>query len=333
MRLVTIKEIAEELGLHYTTVSRALKGNKLIKNETRELVVKKAHEMGYSPNLLAQGFRNGRSRTVAVLVPDLKHHYFSKFVSDMTDCAYANGYMTLIFQSNDNPALEKKIISSLIGMRVGGVAISIGLNTQSVDHFKVLKERNIPTVFFDRIPSDTPFSTVSMDNISAVRRMVRELIVRGKRRIAYISFDSLLKVFADRLRGYEEAIEQSGLFYKKVIHTRQFFIHDGYEIAESLVRQQQNVPDAVICVNDEVAIGVMQYLHEHDYCIPGDIAVTGFDDNPIGSVSFPRLTTVAQPIKRSAEVCFNLLLEQIKAEMVVKTDILLSMDLKIRESL
>ena len=329
---VTIKDIAEALGIHHATVSRALKGSKKIKEETRQLVLEKAKEMGYVPNLLAQSFRNKRMNIITIIVPDLKHHFFSRFVSDVTELAHRRGFMTMIFQSNDNPDIEKRILGSLISLRVAGVAVSIGLKTKSTGHFNILKDESIPLVFFDRAPVNTPFSTCTLDNYSAIYTLVDEMIKRGRKKIAYISYDSHLKVFTDRLAGYQEAISKAGLSYRKTVPVKQLFIDDGYKIAPSLFNEGER-PDAVICVNDEVAIGVMKYLKVKKYSIPRDISLAAFDDNPLGMACEPELTTFSQSTEVLSEVTFELLLEQIENKSEMKKDIVLPMELKIRGSL
>jgi len=321
---VTIKDIAKELGIHHTTVSRALKGSEKVKKDTRQLILEKVKELEYEPNFLAQSFRNKKTNIMSVIVPDLKHHFFSKFISDITDLANDNGYMVMVFQSNDNPNFEKKILASLSGLRIAGVVASIGFQSKSTNHFDTLKDNNIPLVFFDRVPIKTPFSTVTLDNINAISMVIDEMIRRGKRRIAYVSYNSHLKEISDKLTGYEEAILKAGLSYKRCVYVKHLFLDDGYEIAPLLVGGKEK-PDSVICVNDEVAIGIMKYLKEMNYSIPDDISVAGFDDDPLGMVCDPKLTTVSPCIEVMTTVTFELLLKQIEEKKIIKKDIVLPM--------
>jgi len=321
---VTIKDIAKELGIHHTTVSRALKGSEKVKEDTRKLILEKVKELKYEPNFLAQSFRNKKTNIVSVIVPDVKHHFFSKFISDITELANDSGYMVMVFQSNDNPNIEKKILASLSGFRVAGVVASIGLQTKSTNHYNVSKDNHIPLVFFDRVPIKTPFSTVTLDNINAISMVVDEMIRRGKKRIAYVSFNSHLKEYSDKFTGYEKAISSAGLSYKRCLHVKHMFLDDGYKIAPFLVDGKEN-PDSVICINDEVAIGVMKYLKEMKYSIPNDISVAGFDADPLGMVCDPKLTTVSPCIEVMANVTFDLLLKQIKENKIIKNDITVPM--------
>ena len=321
---VTIKDIAKELGIHHTTVSRALKGSEKVKENTRKLILEKVKELEYEPNFLAQSFRNKKTNIISVIVPDLKHHFFSKFTSDFTELANDSGYMVMVFQSNDNPNVEKKIIASLSGFRVAGVVASIGLQSKSTNHFDILKDNHIPLVFFDRVPIQTPFSTVALDNISAVSMVVDEMIRQGKKRIAYVSYNSHLKEISDKFAGYEKAISSAGLSYKRCVYVKHMFLDDGYKIAPLLVDGKEN-PDSIICINDEVAIGIMKYLKEMRYSIPNDISVMGFDDDPLGMVCDPKLTTVSPCIEVMTNVTFELILKQIEEKKIIKEDIVLPM--------
>jgi LacI family transcriptional regulator len=328
---VSIKDIAKELGVHHGTVSRALNSSEKVKEGTRKLILEKVKELEYEPNLLAQSFRNMKMNIISVIVPDLKHHIFSKFISDITELANDSGYMIMVFQSNDNPDIEKKILATLRGFRVAGVVASIGLQSKSTNHFDILKDNNIPLMFFDRVPLKTLFSTVTVDNINAVGMVVDEMIRRGKKRIAYVSYNSRIKEYSDKLVGYKKAILRAGLSFKRFVHVKHMFLDYGYEIAPLLFSGKEK-PDAIICVNDEVAIGVMKYLKEMNYSIPNDISVTGFDDDPSGMVCDPKLTTVSPCTEVMAKATIDLLFKQIEEKKIEKKDIVLPMKLIIRDS-
>lgn len=321
---VTIKDIAKKLGIHHTTVSRALHGNKLIKEETRNRILQEASEMGYKPNLLAQSFRSGRTNIISFIIPDLKHHYFSRLISSITELARHKGYMIMIFQSNDDPLTEQAIIQSLISLRVAGVAASIGLNTLSTHHFDRLRDENIPLVYFDRVPVETDCSTVSLDNKQIIMNVVNQLVKEGRKRIAYISFEAQTRIFKERKEGYHQAIAATQLDYEKCLSARQIFIKDGYAAASKLFQCPEQ-PDAIICINDEIAIGVMKYLQNNNYSIPKDVAVVGFDDNPMGYVCTPELTTLSQDIDYLSQILLDLLIREIENNEHIKENILLPM--------
>ncbi|MGX1928805.1 LacI family DNA-binding transcriptional regulator [Flagellimonas sp. 2504JD4-2] len=313
---ITIKDVARELGIHHVTVSRALRDTGSVKPETRDLVKKKAIELGYKPNRLAQDFRNKRSNVLAVVVPDLRPYFFSKFVSDFMEIAKEEGYSVMIFQSGEKPGIEKDIIDSLIGYRVAGVAASVTKDTVHDSHFDILKEENIPYVFFDRAPEETQASQVVVNNFQGAYDAVTAMIKSGKRRIAYISTRYRHQIFRDRLAGYKQALKDNNLTCAdEHIIEGGFFMKDGYEYAQRLMELEEK-PDGILAVRDEMGIGVIKYLKKKGFRVPDDVAVIGFDNDPMGIACEPELTTVQQSIPSMVASSFELLLAQIKSDTI-----------------
>ncbi len=309
---VTIKDVARELGIHHVTVSRALRNTGAVKKETQELIKKKASELGYKPNRLAQDFRNKRSNVLAVVVPDLRPYFFAKFVSDFMEVAKEEGYSVMIFQSGEKPGIEKDIIDSLIGYRVAGVVASVTKDTVQESHFDILKEENIPYVFFDRAPEQTMASQVLVDNFQGAYNAVSAMIKSGKKRIAYISTHYKHQIFRDRLEGYKKALMDNNLPYSDdMIVKGGFFMQDGCDHAKKLMSLEHK-PDGILAVRDEIAIGVIKYLKKNGLRVPEDVAVIGFDNDPMGVACEPELTTVQQSIPCMVSGSFELLLGQIK---------------------
>ncbi len=309
---VTIKDVARELGIHHVTVSRALRNTGSVKKETRDQIKKKANELGYKPNRLAQNFRNKRSNVLAVVVPDLRPYFFSKFVSDFMEIAQEAGYSVMIFQSSEKASVEKEIIDSLIGYRVAGVIASVTKDTVRESHFDVLKSEGIPYVFFDRAPEKTEASQVLVNNFQGAYDAVNAMIKSGKKEIAYISTHYQHKIFRDRLEGYKEALKDNGLTYREELVVKGgFFMKDGFVQAKSLMALEKK-PDGILAVRDEIGIGVIKYLKKTSVRVPEDVAVIGFDNDPMGVACEPELTTVEQSIPLMVESSFDLLLGQIK---------------------
>ncbi len=311
---VTIKDVARELGIHHVTVSRALRNTGSVKKETRDQIKKKANELGYKPNRLAQNFRNKRSNVLAVVVPDLRPYFFSKFVSDFMEIAQEAGYSVMIFQSSERASVEKEIIDSLIGYRVAGVIASVTKDTVHESHFDVLRNENIPYVFFDRAPEQTEASQVLVNNFQGAYDAVNAMVKSGKKKIAYISTNYQHKIFRDRLAGYKQALKDNGLPYREeMIVKGGFFMKDGFVQAKELMELEEK-PDGILAVRDEIGIGVIKYLKKIGIRVPEDIAVIGFDNDPMGIACEPELTTVEQSIPLMVENSFDLLLGQIKNE-------------------
>lgn len=311
-KYVTIKDIAKELNIHHTTVSRALRHSPTVSKETNDLIWKKATELGYKPNLIAQGFRNNSSNTIGILVPDLQHYLFSKFISDFSNLAHQSGYSVMVFQSSDKYIIEKEIVNILINYRVAGVICSISKETRNGEHFNLLKERNIPLVFFDRIPEDISSSQVEVNNFQGAYDAVNLMIGRGKKHIAFISIASHINVFRDRLNGYKKALADNQLVFNEDFFIEQpnHGMDDGYSGAQKLMGLAET-PDGILAVSDDVAIGVIKYLKKTMIRIPEDVSVVGFDNGPMCIACDPELTVMSQPISKLTDACFELLMNQI----------------------
>ncbi|MCL6268224.1 LacI family DNA-binding transcriptional regulator [Flagellimonas myxillae] len=314
---ITIKDVARELGIHHVTVSRALRDTGSVKPETRELIKKTASELGYKPNRLAQDFRNKRSNVLAVVVPDLRPYFFAKFVSDFMEVAKEEGYSVMIFQTGEKPGVEKDIIDSLIGYRVAGVVASVTKDTVHESHFDVLRDESIPYVFFDRSPEEANASQVLVNNFQGAYDAVTAMIKSGKKRIAYISTHYRHQIFSDRLAGYKQALEDNNLpFHDSMVVEGGFFMKDGFAHAEKLMGLEEQ-PDGILAVRDEIGIGVIKYLKKAGFRVPEDVAVIGFDNDPMGVACEPELTTVQQSIPSMVSGSFELLLEQIKKNTLI----------------
>lgn len=310
---VTIKDVARELGIHHVTVSRALRNTGSVKKETRDQIKKKASELGYKPNRLAQNFRNKRSNVLAVVVPDLRPYFFSKFVSDFMNIAQEAGYSVMIFQSSEKTGVEKEIIDALIGYRIAGVVASVTKDTIYESHFNILRDENIPYVFFDRAPEQAEATQVLVNNFQGAYDAVVAMIKSGKRKIAYISTHYQHKIFRDRLDGYKQALKDNNLPYiKELVIKGGFFMNDGFDQAKKLMDLKEK-PDGILAVRDEIGIGVIKYLKKIGFRIPEDVAVIGFDNDPMGVACEPELTTVTQSIPSMVSSSFDLLIRQINS--------------------
>ncbi|MEO1012616.1 MAG: LacI family DNA-binding transcriptional regulator [Bacteroidota bacterium] len=313
---VTIKDVARELGIHHATVSRALRDTGSVKAETQERIRQKANELGYKPNRLAQDFRNKRSNVLAVVVPDLRPFFFAKFVSDFMVTAKEAGYSVMIFQSGEKPGVEKDIVDSLIGYRVAGVVASVTKDTAQESPFDVLKAENIPYVFFDRAPEQTDAPQVVLNNFQSTYDAVTAMIKSGKKRIAYVTNPCNHQIFRDRLAGYMQALSDHNLpCPNEMIREGGYFIDDGFAHTRFLMGLEEK-PDGILAIRDEMAIGVIKYLRKHGVRVPDDVAVIGFDNEPMGMACEPELTTVELSVPCMVAGSFELLLAQIRSSTV-----------------
>ena len=205
---ITIKDIARELGVSPSTVSRALKDNPDISQETREAIHKYAREHNYKPNALALNLRTSRSNTIGVIIPQLVHHFFSCVLSGIEETASQAGYNILVAQSNEKYEQEVKIVHSFLAARVCGVITSLAKDTSQYDHYQELLDNNIPIVFYDRICTGINTERVVVDDYAGSFSAVEYMIQTGCKRIFFYSAAPHLEISKNRRNGYLDAMKK-----------------------------------------------------------------------------------------------------------------------------
>ncbi|MGD1006957.1 MAG: LacI family DNA-binding transcriptional regulator [Ignavibacteriaceae bacterium] len=306
VRQITITDIAKKLGIAASTVSRALKDHPDISEETKKRVKKIAKDSRYTPNPISYSLRNNRTTNIAVIIPEIAHDSFAKAMSGIEEIAYQAGYTTLVCQSNEN--YEREVVNSnmLLKQRVAGIIVSISQNTKNSGHFRNLMDYGIPLVFFDRVCDDIYANKVVIDDENSAFNAVNYLMSRGYKNIAYFGGPEQLGICRRRLNGYIAALKKSVIpINDELIRFGGMCEEDGYNSMDSLIKEN-NIPDAILAVNDPVAIGAFQRIKEQGLNIPNDIGLIGFSNNRITSLVDPPLTTVNQPFynmgKKAAEI-------------------------------
>jgi LacI family transcriptional regulator len=330
----TITDIAKKLGISPSTVSRALSDHPDISSKTKKQVRKIAKELNYTPNPIAQSLKNNRTSTIGIIVPEIKHDFFSSAISGIEEVAYQSGYTIILCQSNES--FEREVVNTnmLMHHRVAGVIVSISQNTKHGDHFRDLIERGIPLVFFDRVCEDVKASKVVIDDAKSAYNAVSYLIKKGYKRIAHFAGPIGLEICKKRLNGYKEALKNAKLrFEEGLIQYGGLHEQDGYNSMEFLLKKKL-IPDAIFAVNDPVAIGAFQRIKESHLKIPKDIAIIGFSNNKITTLVDPPLTTVNQPSFEMGKKAAEILIGQIenKNKSLEPKTIVLKAELIIRGS-
>ena len=312
MSRATITDIARELGLSASTVSRALRDHPDISEATKTNVKEVAARLDYFPDSIAQGFKKQRTSTIGIIVPEIQHHFFSSAISGIEDLAYNAGFTIMVCQSNEDYEREKLNLRAMVSNRVAGLLVSLSQSTMDVSHFDVLKKRKIPVVFFDRTHEDLRGSQVKVDDHDGAYQLVSHLIDRGYKRIAHIAGPSNILIGRERERGYRDALTDHGLTIDESLIVRGGYRNsDGTLGAEKLLALPKR-PDAIFCVNDPVALGAFMVIRQQGLRIPNDIALAGFSNNPVSALIEPPLTTVDQMSYEIGKSAAALLLEKIE---------------------
>jgi len=308
----TIHDIARELNIAASTVSRALNDNPLISEATREKIKKTAEKMGYRPNILAANFRTKRTHTIGVIVPLINRHFFSSVISGIEDVAYQQGFAVTISQSNDNFEKENRIAHTFFANRVDGLILSIAMETTSFDHLKLFSERNIPLVFFDREVNEIEAHKIVVDDFGAAYKATKHLIDQGRKRIAMIGGPLNLKIYKNRQDGYCQALKDAGLNMEEPgIINNSLTREDGTRAIKKIMDSPAK-PDAVFCANDTTALSSIIYLKNNGFKIPEDIAIVGFSNEPFSEVVTPSISTIKQPGFEIGKKAAELIINQIK---------------------
>ncbi|MDH5604871.1 MAG: LacI family transcriptional regulator, partial [Cyclobacteriaceae bacterium] len=293
---ITIVDLAKELNISASTVSRALRDHPGIKDETKRSVRKLAEKLGYQPNTLALSLLYKKTNNIGIIVPEITSYFFSSIICGIQDMLDPLGLHAIISQSNESPEAEKKGLETLLSSRVDGLLISTAFNTRDFSHFEKPCQNNIPLVVFDRDNEKILADKVLVDDYDGACQAVEHLIHQGCKRIAHISGPPNLSITQHRKDGYIDTLNNHGIAIddKLIIQSSLFKMEDGIEPAKYLLDLEDR-PDGIFAINDGIAIGALSVLRERNVKVPQDMAIIGFDNDPFSSFSFPTLSTIDQP--------------------------------------
>lgn len=290
---ITIKDIARELGVSPSTVSRALQDHPDISKATIQEVKEFAKKYNYKPNSVALSLKTKKTNIIGVVVPEMVHHFFSTVLSGIEDVANERGYSVIVCQTNEKYEKEVKNIETLISARISGVIASLSKGTTQFEHFQELIDDNIPLVFFDRICTGINTDRVVIDDYTGAFSAVDYLIKTGCKRIAFFSAPFTMEISKNRKNGYLDALRKNGI----TIDESLIYVCDSRESAMHLtekVLKEKNRPDAFFAINDDTASGILYAVKRANLKVPEDISICGFGDGIIATTSDPPLTTVQQ---------------------------------------
>jgi DNA-binding LacI/PurR family transcriptional regulator len=309
----TIKDIAKELEVSISTVSRALRDMPEISPETKKRILDYSKEIDYQPNMVATSLVKRNSHLIGVLVPNMDY-FFATAVKGIDEAAMEAGYTVVISQSNESYGREVANTQRLINSQVEGLIVSMSSETQNLEHFRRIQKKETPLVIFDRDCPDLEASKVILDNEQGGWLATKHLIEQGCKRIAFLGAQKQLSISVSRERGYRRALEEAGIPYRPelIIHG-EFDKDDAYiRTMEELRRKQK--PDAIFAVSDRLAIGAYMAIKDKGLKMPEDVALVGFNDEPITSLLFPSISSVSQPAFEMGKTAARLFIEHLNSE-------------------
>ncbi|MFH0758376.1 MAG: LacI family DNA-binding transcriptional regulator [Bacteroidota bacterium] len=291
---VTIHDIARELNISASTVSRALHDHPRISEATRAAVREVARKSNYQPNVVASSLRQGRSKTVGVIVPRINRNFFANVIGGLEEVLAGSGYHLMICQNHEKLEDEKSALLTLINARVDSIILSVSMETSNDDHIRSLMDRGIKIFFFDRILESLHVGSVVVDDRLGAYMSVKHLIGQGYRKIIHVAGAGHITIYRARKMGYLEAMNEAGIDVNPEWVIEKPLILEGGESAFQEAMKLKSKPDAFFCAGDYAALGVMQAARTYGMEVPGDLGVTGFANEPFTAYLQPSLTTVDQ---------------------------------------
>ncbi|MFZ2285395.1 MAG: LacI family DNA-binding transcriptional regulator [Bacteroidales bacterium] len=330
---VTIYDISKALNISASTVSRGLNNSPQVRKELRRKIMLTAQEMGYQHNKFAANLRQKRTRTLGVIIPRIDSHFMSSVISGMEKVANNSGYQLLISQSEESANLEEANIQALFSSRVDGLLVSLSFETKNLDAFRNVFRRDMPLVFFDRVFECNNCVSVVIDNYRAGYEATMHLIDQGCRRIVHVGGSMNRNVYKDRYRGYRQALADRSLDYDDRMLILTNLSDDSGEVIIRQLLGNGTMPDGIFTANDTSAVSLICELKKKGYSVPEDVAVVGFNDDPVSRIVEPNLTTVHYPGRAMGEVAASTMIRILEGTQYEKVNsIILTHELIVRDS-
>jgi len=322
-RKITLKQIARELDVSISTVSKALKDSLEISLDTREKVQAFAKLYNYRPNNIALSLKNRKTKNIAVIIPEIVHHFFSKAINGIELVANKRGYNVIIGLSNES--FDKEVINMemLANGSIDGFILSIAketLSLQDYHHFKETISQGMPIVRFDRVISEIECDKVIVDDVNGAKIAVNKLASNGCKNIAIVSTKDYISVGRLRTQGYLEALEENNIKPNPhlILKVDDKFVTDDYlKILEEeiyLLLKNNKAIDGIFAVNEIYALTAVKAARKLGKKIPDDIQVIGFTDGVLSRHATPSLTTVSQHGQAMGEKAAELLIDKLENE-------------------
>jgi len=309
---VTIYDVAKALNISPSTVSRGLKDHPHIRQETKKNIIAVAKEMGYQQNKFASNLRQKHTNTIGVVVPKLNSYFMATVIAGVEKITSQNGYGLIISQSQESWKKEISCISTLFNSRVDGLLVSLAFDTKNLDHFNILLNKDIPVVFFDRVADCNGCMSIVIDNYKAGYEATSHLIEQGCNRIVHIGGNLMRNVYSDRFRGYKQALADNGIeFDQHLVIISDMNGQAGTDAAKKILKMVPR-PDGIFTSNDSTAVSAIVELERAGVKIPDEIAVVGFNNEPISKVIKPNLTTIDYPAREIGEISATSLINKLK---------------------
>ncbi len=314
-RKVTLKQIAKELDVSISTVSKSLRDSSEISEDTRQKVKAFAKLYNYKPNLIALSLKNKKTKTIGIIIPEIVHHFFATVISGIEHVANEKGYNVIVCLSDES--FDKEVINMemLANGSIDGFIMSLSKETQQKKDFHHISEvinQGMPVVMFDRVTNDILCDKVIIDDGSAAYQAVENLINNNLTKIGLITTVDYVSVGKLRTEGYLKALQNNGILMNEKLILKIEDIDNCANQIENLIAN--NDLDSIFAVNELFAVTAIKVAKKLNLNVPEDLAIIGFTDGIISKYSSPSITTVSQNGIKMGNKAAQMLIERLESE-------------------
>lgn len=333
--MITLKDLALELKLSVSTVSKALNDSYEISEGTKLKVKELAYKRNYKPNKAAVSLRKNKTKTIGVIIPNILNPFFARLLHNVEKGASKYDYNIITCISNESLEKEKKSLELLTDGSVDGILIAVAKETQKLNqirHLTDVVDKRIPMVMFDRFVDDITCDKVITDDYKAVFDATNYLLREGRKNIVLLNSLKGLNVGELRVKGYRDAIRQS-VVYKEEPKVVEIQNDDGLDVSLTEFLEKEKHVDGLIAIDNTIGAVALNVLQNNGKKIPKDVSVIGFSSKHILVFTNPKLTTIAQQSRKVAKESLRLLIERIESHKIIKPKtIIISSKLEHRET-
>lgn len=308
---ISLKELAAELKLAPSTVSRALNDSYEISDATKKKVISMAEKLNYHANPFARSLRENKSKTIAVIIPERINSFFAQVMDGIEEIAQEQGYHLLVYNTHEDVEKEKKIVNLLLNGRADAIVMSVSSQTSDISHLKKLHDRGLPIVFFDRICNDIPTTKFITNDYQIAFDATKHLIQQGCKKVAFLMLSKDLSITKERQRGYLDALKDEGMEMEPAFD---FYCSHVEETNVKLIREiltSPNKPDGILASVEKLGFATYHAVKETNLRIPEDLKLISFSNSSIAGLLNPSMTTITQPALTIGQECAKLLIKKL----------------------
>ncbi|KQC00806.1 LacI family DNA-binding transcriptional regulator [Pedobacter sp. Hv1] len=336
-KTITLRDISKALNLSVSTVSRALTDSYQIGDETKQKVLAYAKEHHYLPNRMARSLKEGKSRSIGVVVCSIDNNFVAQMLDGIDHYCTAHNYQLIIMQSKESFEQEKACVNLLYAGGIDGLLISPTYQTTDFEYLINLQKTGLPIVLFDRLSNQIQTHKVAADNFKGAYDATLHLLNNGHRAIAHINSNTKLSMATERFEGYKMALSDAGIAYKgelvKFCDTpTATALNENLNNAINELMAVKDRPTAIFTATDLLSTNCLALLNKAGYHIPNDIALIGFSNTDLADALNPSLSTVHQPSFEIGSLATAQLLSLIKHDTADFETVLLPVQIEIRAS-